>query len=143
MTFQQFEAQLVRLLTHWKQCRWSDKGAQIALFAELREFTVEIVERAITELLLNHKGPAPTADEIKAQVREQVAKKGAQRSSCRDCDGTGLSVTALGQFVLCICPAAKSLIEKKLVPLGTLMPQSNRPKLISGGRERATGEKDE
>ncbi len=66
MRFDFFKSQIDRLRTEWKSAYGKER--ETVMFAALKDVNENTLRDAVTELLLNHKGGAPTGDEIKSAI---------------------------------------------------------------------------
>ena len=128
MTYEFFKDQLNRLKTEWKSAYGKEKEA--ALYQVLGNSNPRSFEHACTELLLNHKGSAPTAEEIKSVIFE-IEQRDRQKQSlenqsktkdprapydCEPCGDSGYRLIEDDQgyrrIYLCDCGEARAKPKK-------------------------------
>jgi hypothetical protein len=151
MTRQEFTQQIDRLRTQWTHGFGSEK--EMALYEKLHAWPRELLEKAVTDLLLNHKGYAPGVSDLEdALIRMNNGRGlgGAEaKSSCGLCNGAGATVKmgqgiygAIEFAVPCSCDAGRRFAERMgMKPVEKAVAPPARAHLSA--KERQSGEREE
>lgn len=146
MTHSEFKPQIDRLRTEWKYGYGPEK--ELVLYDIFKGWALETFREAVTELLANHKGGAPTADdisEILARLKAaQVVLAPLGTVICKDCNDTGAQIKTVGDTDYAVpcpsCPAGKRFAEKFHMKPPATVPMAQHKG--EGWRERAAGGKE-